>query len=220
MPEDLKCLVEKMEESFQNEVVILETPSRFGVHAYVATFLDPVFELQPRGGGASLNSKNALERSLYELIQTHHQMDGQYVENSINQAALKNNSLIRNFMQFDVHKMMSHEHHLIDFVDNSNAVSTLRVDAALEKLVELIYKHSSLLINRVYENKNGLSCARVIIPEADEFFLGTHYFQLQPKPATASYIKTHLGREFSWDGFLQHYWYLAQWHCYLAPMAL
>ncbi len=102
LPKDIKKLVRKIERQYQNSVVILELPSRFGVSAYMAFFLNADFEINPRGCGASLNAHYALERSIYELVQLYNLNHGHYLNGNIEQSLLKNNRLIETILRFDL----------------------------------------------------------------------------------------------------------------------
>jgi ribosomal protein S12 methylthiotransferase accessory factor len=200
LPTDIISLIDHIEKNYLNKMIILKMPSRFGVHAYLATFLNKTFEIQPRGTGASLNAKYALERAIFELIQTYNLMHGSYIESKINMQRLNNNILIKNFLELNLSRFYQNSAH-INFDCSSNEIQFITLSTYLEKLVELIFTQSSLLVNVVYQNLNGLTCTRVIIPEAEEFFLATHYVKLTPKSYMQSYITNESGKEFIWDHF-------------------
>ena len=195
---DLISLIDRIEKNYINKIIIIKMPSRFGAHAYLATFLDKTFEIQPRGTGASLNAKHALERALFELIQTYNLMHGSYIESKMNKQLLNNNILIKNFLELNLSRFHQNSAY-INFDDNEMQFITL--SAYLDKLIELISAQSSLLVNVVYQNPNGLTCTRVNIPEAEEFFLATHYVKLTPTSNMQSYITKESGTEFIWDHF-------------------
>jgi YcaO-like protein with predicted kinase domain len=200
LPSDLMILVDNIEKNYNNQIVILKMPSRFGVYAYIATFLDKEFSIPPRGGGASLNSRYALERAVLELVQSYNLSHGNYVKSEINSKKLDNHFLIKNFLEFNLHRFLE-KPNFVNFVDNSDEFRSMSLSTYLTKLVELIYKQSSLLVNEVYLSDNGLSCSRVLIPDAEEFFLATHYLMLKPKTKLHSYISEELGQPFCWDNF-------------------
>lgn len=198
LPDDLIFLTNKIEENYSNKVIILQMPSRFGVYVFLATFQGKVFGIQPRGAGASLNAKHALERALHELVQTYNLMYGSYIENKIIDERLDNNSLIKKFLEFDSIYLLK-QSKFIEFEDNTEEIKDIKLSEYYSRLVELIYHESSLLVNTVYQNKNSLTCTRVIIPDAEEFFLATHYLKLEPKPKTQLYITHQSGKDFTWN---------------------
>jgi ribosomal protein S12 methylthiotransferase accessory factor len=200
LPDDLRYFISEIEKNYRNEIVIFQMPSRFGVYVYHATFLERVHGIQPRGSGASLNTKSAMERAICELVQSYNLMHGDYVENQINIQEMGDNEIIKNFLEFDVGIILTKNVKIINFYDNSNILTQLPLSAYLNKLIDLIYsKGASLLVNTLYEN--GLTCTRSIIPEAEEFFLAMHYLRLKPKPAADAYIISQQGKRFSWSDF-------------------
>jgi YcaO-like protein with predicted kinase domain len=203
LPSDLISVIERIEKNFNNPVKIIQMPSRFGVHAYLATFLNKEFVIQPRGAGASLNARYAVERAIYELIQTYHLMHGEYVESDIHKDKLNNNSLMKDIMEFDCREIIDNTSSItVDFIDNASDTETLSLNQYLIHLLNLINSQSStLLVNTVYTHTNGITCLRIHISETEEFFLATHYLKLTPQEKTADYITKVLGKPFSWNHF-------------------
>ncbi len=201
LPEDTRELIKKIEFDYQNEILIMNLPSRYGAEVYVANFRYPTFEVRPCGSGASLQSKHALERAVHELSQSYNLMDGDYLETTIDRENLNYNSLIENVLQADLEDLIVKEN-LIPFQDNSLEYSHHNLSDYLAKIIELIkIQGSHLLINKVYQHPNGLSCVRAIIPGAEEFYLIGHYLKLNPNTETQNYIYNQLGKKFSWNDF-------------------
>lgn len=203
LSDDVNSLIKEIEKNYNSKIIIFELSSRFDVHVYHAVFQNTEFEIRPRGTGASLNKRYALERAIYELVQSYNLMHGSYVENHINQEKLQNNTLIKNFLEFDVKKIMRKKNKkYINFQDNTHEISSLSLVEYLDSIVERINRQgTALLTNTVYTDKNGLTCTRSIIPGAEEFFLATHYLKLMPKANMAEYINSQSGKTFTWDNY-------------------
>lgn len=201
LPYDLQDYIQQVETKLENSIVIIKLPSRFGVEAYLATFLNQEFEIQARGSGASLNAREAVERALCELTQTYVLTNGDYYPKLINQQLCQNVRLIQKMLQFDIKSLLDRGHYSqLDFYDNSTEISSLSTLSYLNKLITIIEENSaSLLVNTVYTDENELTCTRVIIPEAEEFFLAQHYQKVALKKHADLYIESHLGQKFSWN---------------------
>lgn len=206
LPTDLLELVYKIENDFQDELVILQMPSRFNVFAYCAAFTNKKFPVQPRGSGASLNRRIALERSIYECIQTYNLMQNHFQDSHIANNKQSDSALVRDILTFDIAKLLQQQQfQLVAFIDNTQEYTAIDSKKYLNKLIYLIEQQSSmLLVNKLYgDNQNSLTCVRCIIPDAEEFFLVGHYLKMNPKLKTASYIEAHLGKPFNWDNFIE-----------------
>ena len=200
LPPDILNLLNEIENDYLSQVFIIQMPSRYGVHAYIATFSAEEFEIQPHGSGASLNAKYAIERAVFELVQSYNLMKAGIFPVNIDLSKAKGRQLIHASLKFDLKEMIANQYSMIEFQDNSSEFCKLDLTAYLDKIIELIYdQSSSLLINHLYQDPNGVACVRVIVPEAEEFFLLTHYMELKPKKLTESYIVQHLGKKFDWN---------------------
>lgn len=200
LPNPIAAYVEQIEKNLNNQVIIIKMPSRFGVECFLATFQHSEFSFKPRGSGASLSTHYAIERAVYELVQSHLLMHGNYFANTIDPVRLKTNQLIKNFLQLNL-PMKQHNAELIPFAEN-NVVKQLSLKEYLAKLIELIKAQaSSLLIKVMHQDENGLTCTSIKIPGAEELCLATYYIQVEPTPGMNYYIQEYLGKKFDWKDF-------------------
>jgi ribosomal protein S12 methylthiotransferase accessory factor len=202
LPVDLHELIKVIEKNHHNRIIIIKMYSRYGIEAYLAVFQKNNFQLRPRGFGASLVPRHAIERAISELVQSYNLMQGNYDTNQINKARLNKNVLINSFLKLDLKKTVESIPGLIEFQTNTRDFTNVKLSEYLDYLIELVYNQSSsLFVNIAYKNVNGLTCLRAIIPETEEFFLATHYLKLEPKNKMKAYIYDYLEADFSWDNY-------------------
>ena len=197
LPPDIREIVTRIEKAFSDKLVIIKMPSRFDVPVYCVTFFRNKYDNQPRGAGASLSAHYALERAIYECVQSYTLMHGDYLSKDMYHHDMTAFKVVQDSIQFPMRQLLKEKRCLFDDFTNDFATS-LEIKQQLKILMDKVYSHSKVLVNKVYEEE-GVACVRAIIPEAEEFFLITHCLKMLPNDKTQKYIETELGEKFSWD---------------------
>lgn len=179
-------------------------PSRFGVHCFLTTLSCTEFGIKPRGSGASLSATYALERALYELIQALLLMHGNYFDHAIDFRLFKNNYLLKKFFRLEISPIIYDSNELTAFHESHVQTTFLNTTDCLLKLIELVQAQSfDLLVNLIFQYKNGLSCTLIKIPGIEELCLTANYMPLNFTDQMRLYIEKQMGKPFNWNEYFK-----------------
>ncbi|HEV2613604.1 MAG TPA: YcaO-like family protein [Gammaproteobacteria bacterium] len=198
LPEKIFKLVKKFEKAFSDELVLIHIPSRYDVPVYCAAFVNYTFENCPRGAGAALNPVVAMERAIYEAVQSCNLMQNNYLSQKLGENTLFQKNLAKNSASFPIKTLIQHNRVTQSPFEDKPVPKAKNSKAYLDILINKVYKYSKILVHIPYQDQH-VACVRTIIPDAEEFFLICHGLKMYPNTTTQSYIQKQSGKPFSWD---------------------
>ncbi len=174
IPENLYRIVKYIEQTFAEELLIVDMTSDINVPAFVVSFTKQKKKFQPIGMGASLSRAYALERAIFEALQSHILYNEKTKKSQLDIAnALKKTPLLLSAAKCDLAALIANGEIIpIDFTHIADYAHIVDLSTQLNKLHELLSRQGfKAFYHCYYQVKNRISCLGIIIPGLDQFFL-------------------------------------------------
>lgn len=192
LPAKLKELVKNIEETYQDNLIIVDITSDIQVPSFLVSFTRQNSLMQPKGFGTSLSKAYALERALFEALQCRclrnsntEKLQAKISANFANAPLLLRAAKCELLPLIEENRyQVTHYESLIDYSELSN------LSSQLDRLKQLLHARGlTAFYHQYYSNENGITSLSVLIPGLEEFFLVKSGTFIMPKARAVNSIK-------------------------------
>jgi ribosomal protein S12 methylthiotransferase accessory factor len=174
LPTHILTLIKHIEQTYHDDLLIVDMTSDIGVPAFFVSFCKQNKILQPKGMGASLSRSYALERAIFEALQSHclyNENTNQFEKNIVE--FLQPTPIMQNAAKCDLLPLLNLGHYkFIDFttLPDYSFLTDLREQLSkLHGLLEL--RNLKAFYHHYHHIPNHLDVLNIIIPGLEQFFL-------------------------------------------------
>jgi ribosomal protein S12 methylthiotransferase accessory factor len=196
LPPRLNELVKNIEVDYQDDLIIVDITSDINVPSFLVSFTKQNSLMQAKGLGTSLSKSYAIERAIFEALQSRclRNTNTEILEEKIS-ADFESAPLLLRAAKCDLLPLIEegayrvvHYENIIDYSDISD------LSSQLDCLNRLLHTRGlKAFYHQYYSNENGITSLGVLIPGLEEFFLVKCGRFIMPNARAANIIRNRGG---------------------------